>query len=65
METKKFLENIWCQIFFSNFRWYRRILGGSWERYEINGPVFGSVWIMSEIGKKPLYGDILDSETYG
>lgn len=39
-------------ILFSRFRWWRKLVGGHWERWWIEG-VMSEVWMRREHGGRP------------
>ncbi len=46
---------------FSGLRWYRRLRGGHWERWHMEYPVCGRIWIRVEAcsqdgGSRPYLG---------
>lgn len=40
----------------SKWRWYRRWCGGHWERWWIDSPVAGSIWLQNAHGERPGLG---------
>ena len=38
---------------FANFRWYRRLRGGHWERWHIDSPINSRLWLRNEHGERP------------
>lgn len=38
----------------SNYRWYRRLRGGKWERWYIDAPVHSDMWFrVEDFGHRP------------
>jgi len=42
--------------FFSNFRWYRRLRGGHWEKWYIDYPICSTIWFYQKHGERPGLG---------
>lgn len=41
--------------FLSNYQWYRRIIGGWWERYYVSDPVDTYAWFQTDgVNRPPL-----------
>lgn len=35
----------WTCAFLSNYRWFRKLRGGHWEKWWIDMPVFSDTWL--------------------
>lgn len=41
-------------LLFSGFKWYRKLVGGHWEKWWVHEPVCDYVWIKNDHGKRPI-----------
>ena len=47
-------HKIMIDFMFSNFKWYRKLSGGHWERWWIDIPICDYIWVRNNHGTRPI-----------